>query len=248
MLWVCIGAPAQLIVVSAVWSWLPSFLVRTQGMAPQAPASRRRWSCSPAPSAVSSGVRWSTVPDVAAPRAKLRTVAALCLVTMVVISFAFGAPRSASLSGNTFALIVLGGLLMTCTVGPASAAVIDVTHPGVRSTGASILSLFQNLFGLALGPFVAGALSDSIGLEAALTITPLFGLIAVVRFARAATTYKPTRRALGEPVAAQRGGPTRNAGLNEPDILRRPSHGRIDLDVAPDRGARYRRDRQRWIR
>ena len=36
---------------------------------------------------------------------------------------------------------------------------IDVTHPGVRSTGASVLALFQNLFGLALGPFIAGALS-----------------------------------------------------------------------------------------
>ena len=137
----------------------------------------------------------------AARGAKLRTVAALCLVTLVVICFAFGAPQlGIALSGNAqFALIVLGGLLMTCTVGPASAAVIDVTHPGVRSTGASVLSLFQNLFGLALGPFVAGALSDSIGLEAALTITPLFGLIAVVCFARAATTYQVDKARSAEP-------------------------------------------------
>ena len=35
MLWVCLGAPAQLIVVSAVWSWLPSFLNRVHGMPPQ---------------------------------------------------------------------------------------------------------------------------------------------------------------------------------------------------------------------
>ena len=34
MLWVCIGGAAQLIVVSAVWSWLPSFLNRVQGIAP----------------------------------------------------------------------------------------------------------------------------------------------------------------------------------------------------------------------
>ena len=34
MLWVCIGAAAQLIVVSAVWSWLPSFLNRVHGIAP----------------------------------------------------------------------------------------------------------------------------------------------------------------------------------------------------------------------
>src|SRR5215470_15211532 len=34
MLWVCIGAAAQLIVVSAVWSWLPSFLNRVHDIAP----------------------------------------------------------------------------------------------------------------------------------------------------------------------------------------------------------------------
>ena len=213
MLWVCIGAPAQLIVVSAVWSWLPSFLVRTQGMAPQAAGVKA--SLVVLAGAVGS-VIWGAVVDRVGrrgPRAKLRTVAALCLATLVVISFAFGAPQlGIALSGNVqFALIVLGGLLMTCTVGPASAAVIDVTHPGVRSTGASILSLFQNLFGLALGPFVAGALSDSIGLEAALTITPLFGLIAVVCFVRAATTYQVDKARSAEPVAAPGGAPTRNA-------------------------------------
>src|SRR5215831_12722068 len=36
MLWLCIAGPAQLITVSAVWAWMPSFLVRTQGITPQA--------------------------------------------------------------------------------------------------------------------------------------------------------------------------------------------------------------------
>ena len=54
---------------------------------------------------------------------------------------------------------------MTCSVGPVSAIVIDVIHPGVRATGASVLALFQNLFGLAAGPFIVGMLSDSLGLD-----------------------------------------------------------------------------------
>jgi MFS transporter, Spinster family, sphingosine-1-phosphate transporter len=88
-----------------------------------------------------------------------------------------------------FALIALGGFLMTCTVGPAAAIVIDVTHPGVRSTGASVVSLFQNLFGLAVGPVVAGALSDAVGLETALTVMPLFGFIAMAAMLMASRTY-----------------------------------------------------------
>ena len=35
MLWVCLGGAAQLIVVSAIWSWLPSFLNRYHGIAPE---------------------------------------------------------------------------------------------------------------------------------------------------------------------------------------------------------------------
>ncbi|HEY2559996.1 MAG TPA: MFS transporter [Caldimonas sp.] len=213
MLWVCIGAPAQLIVVSSVWAWMPSFLVRTQGMTAQAAGVKA--SLVVLAGAVGSVV-WGAVVDRAGkrgPGAKLRTVAMLCLATLVVICFAFGAPRlGITLSANTqFAFILLGGLLMTCTVGPASAAVIDVTHPGVRSTGASILSLFQNLFGLALGPIIAGAMSDSIGLEAALTFTPLFGLIAVAAFLRAATTYEVDKARSAEPVAAPAGTTAGNA-------------------------------------
>ena len=204
MLWVCIAAPAQLIVVSAVWAWLPSFLVRSQGITAQAAGVKA--SLVVLAGAIGSVV-WGAVVDRIGrygPGAKLRTVAVLCLATMLVIGFAFGAPRfGIALTGDAqFALIVLGGLLMTCHVGPASAAIIDVTHPGVRSTGASILSLFQNLFGLALGPFVAGALSDSIGLDAALTITPLASLIAVAAFMRAATTYQEDKARASDPLIA----------------------------------------------
>ena len=89
-----------------------------------------------------------------------------------------------------FALIALGGFLMTCTVGPVSAVVIDVVHPGVRATGASVLALFQNLFGLAAGPFITGVLSDALGLQSALTIIPAFGLLAALFFILASRSYE----------------------------------------------------------
>jgi hypothetical protein len=46
LLWVCVGAAMQLIVVSAVWSWLPSYLNRFHGMAhPMWPPNRPHWWC-----------------------------------------------------------------------------------------------------------------------------------------------------------------------------------------------------------
>jgi MFS family permease len=118
-------------------------------------------------------------------------LALLCFATMLALGCAFGASKlGITLSAQAqFALIAVGGFLMTCTVGPAAAIVIDVTHPGVRSTGASVLSLFQNLFGLALGPVITGALSDRVGLATALSIMPAFGLVAIGAMLMASRSY-----------------------------------------------------------
>ncbi len=198
--WICLGAPMQLIVVSAVWSWLPSFLNRVHGMAPQDAGVKAAMVV--LAGAVGSVV-WGAVVDRAGKKhqgTKLKVVAMLCVATLVVLGFAFGAPvLGFALTPSTqFTLIALGGFLMTCTVGPAAAVVIDVTHPGVRSTGASVLSLFQNLFGLALGPLIAGALSDALGLETALAITPLFALLAAGAMLMASRTYESDKSTANE--------------------------------------------------
>jgi MFS family permease len=191
MLWMCIGAPAQVIVISAVWSWLPSYLNRIHGISPKEAGVQA--SLVVLCGAIGSVV-WGTWVDRAGrgrPAAKLQKVALLCLATMLVLGFAFGAPLVGfALAAKTqFALIALGGFVMTCTVGPAAAIVIDVTHPGVRSTGASVLSLFQNLFGLALGPIITGSLSDAFGLPTALAIMPVFGIVAIAAMLMASRTY-----------------------------------------------------------
>jgi predicted MFS family arabinose efflux permease len=61
----------------------------------------------------------------------------------------------------------------------------------------------QNLFGLALGPFLSGALSDSIGLESALSIIPAFSLLAAGCFLMASRSYETDKaRANDMPVSA----------------------------------------------
>jgi len=200
MLWVCIGGAAQLIVVSALWSWLPSFLNRVHGIAPAQAAVK-------AALVVLAGalgsVVWGAVVDRAgrrAPARKLATMALLCIVSLLLIAFAFGANRLgiALDAGAQFALIVAGGFVATCTVGPVSAIVIDVIHPGVRATGSSVLALFQNLFGLAAGPFLAGVLSDAWGLTQALTAIPAFGAVAALAFLIAGRSYAADKGRAGE--------------------------------------------------
>lgn len=197
MLWVCIGGAAQLVVVSALWSWLPSFLNRMHGIEP-GPAGVKAALvvlCGAAGSVV-----WGTLVDrvgARRPRRKLMAMALLCVASMAVLVCAFGMPLAPPAQ---FALIALGGFMATCTVGPVTAIVIDVVHPGVRATGSSVLALFQNLFGLAAGPFVAGVLSDAWGLVPALTATPLCALVAAGAFVMAATSYEHDKARAAEPV------------------------------------------------
>ena len=60
------------------------------------------------------------------PRYKLHAMTALCIVAMLVLMWAFGHMAPAP---SQFWLIALGGFVMTCTVGPVVAVVIDVVHP-----------------------------------------------------------------------------------------------------------------------
>ena len=197
MLWVCVGGAAQLISVSALWSWLPSFLNRVHGIDPAAAGAKAALVV--LAGAVGSVVWGAVVDRVGArhPRRKLAALALLCLLSMAVLAYAFGAAHEPAAQ---FGWIVLGGFMATCSVGPVSAIVIDVIHPGVRATGASVLALFQNLFGLAAGPFLVGVLSDNMGLQPALTAVPLASVIAAVAFTVAARSYEGDKACAAEPI------------------------------------------------
>ena len=139
-------------------------------------------------------VLWSFVADRLSARvacARLYVPAAAGVLTACFMCAAFaGLPP-----GNAqFALILAGAAAMTASIGPMAAVVLDVVHPAVRATAAAVLSLTQNLFGLAAGPLLAGALSDVYGLPVALSVVPLFCLVAAACFAIAARTYQNDRK------------------------------------------------------
>ena len=198
--WVCLGAAAQLVVVSAVWSWLPSFLVRYHGMAPDRAAVRAALVV--LVGALGSLV-WGRIVDRAGgnqPRRRLYLMALLCTLSALCAAVAFAVTGLAAPLPQSV-LITVAGFMLTCTVGPVSAVVIDIIHPSIRSTGASMLSLFQNLFGLAIGPFVAGLLSDHLGLATSLSVVPAFACLAALLFVLAGRSHDSDLARVREPLA-----------------------------------------------
>lgn len=181
-----VGAGLQLLTLSMTYAWLPTYFHRYYGLSPDHAGLKAGLVV------LVGGIgafAWGVVADRLTPRiacARLYVPAAGAVLTAVLMGGAFGflPPGNAQ-----FALILAGGLMMAVNVGPITAAVIDVVHPAVRATAASILSLVQNLFGLAGGPLLTGLLSDRYGLQFALAIVPVFCFVAAALFALAARTY-----------------------------------------------------------
>ncbi len=197
-----LGAGFQLLTLSMTYAWLPTYFNRYYGLAPDVAGLKA------GVVVLVGGIGafvWGVVADRLTPRiacARLYVPAVGAVLTAILMGSAFGLlpPGNAQ-----FALIVAGGLMMAVNVGPISAAVIDVVHPSVRATAASILSLIQNLFGLAGGPLLTGMLSDRYGLQFALTCVPAFCLLAAILFALAARTYVFDLRQAQQVDAAERG-------------------------------------------
>ncbi|WP_025918451.1 MFS transporter [Herminiimonas sp. CN] len=186
LLWVCIAGAMQLVTMSAVTSWLTSFLNRVHGMLPADAAKHTALVIFVSALGV---LFWAVVVDRLArrqPRNKLPLLSVLCLATSVIFMVAFGG----SYTGDAqFKLIVFGGFFMNSIIGITTGIAMDVIHPGMRSTGAAVLAVTLNLLGFAVGPFLTGVLSDKWGLQQALAVVPLASILAAVLYLIAMRTY-----------------------------------------------------------
>jgi len=186
LLWACVAGAMQLVTMSAVSAWLPSFLNRFEGMTPAAAAKHTALVILVSAFGV---IIWGVVVDRLArrqPRNKLPLLSVLCVAAAAIFMVAFGGGYTGDAQ---FKLIVLGGFFMTSIMGVITGVAMDVIHPGMRSTGAAVLAVILNLLGLAVGPFLTGVLSDKWGLQQALAVIPLASLLAAVLFIVAMRTY-----------------------------------------------------------
>ncbi|WP_157128509.1 MFS transporter [Cupriavidus sp. USMAA2-4] len=174
-----VGSALQLLVMSALLAWIPSFLSRYYGMATdRAGVTAAGFVLAGGTGMIACGALTDWLARHAPARKWLVSIAysALCCVLLAV---AFRLPAG----GAQLALLGAGMLLVGGTAGPASAMVANLTDPRIHGTAFATLTLANNLLGLAPGPFLTGMLSDHIGLLATLQWIPLAGLGATVAFA-----------------------------------------------------------------
>ena len=185
-----LGSGLLLLVALAVYSWIPSYFVRSYGLTGAAAGLKA------APIVLAGafgGLAWAYLADrlgTRAPGRKLLVAAACAIGTTLVLfpTFMWVSPGPAQ-----YLLIILGSFLMTAVAGITTAVAMDIVHPSLRSTAVSVVTLANNILGLGGGPFIVGVLSDHYGLTTALAIASLFALPAAACLMMASRTYEYDR-------------------------------------------------------
>jgi MFS family permease len=190
-----VGGALQLVTVSTILAWLPSYFNRYYGLSGDQAGVK-------AALVIVAGtlgaVFWGFVAD-RMSRRKLRqrllVPAACAVMTLALLSTAFALLPAGHAQ---FLLIIAGGFMMTALTGPIPAVAIDVVHPGLRASAGSMVTVVQNLFGLGVGPLIAGALSDAYDLKTALAVIPLSCLLAAAVLIAGSLTYPQDVRRVAE--------------------------------------------------
>ena len=192
------GSGVQVFITGALLAWLPSYLHRAYGMTvATAAAVAALFVLS---SAAGMAICGSLADRVSrnAPAAKLSLAIGHCVACCVLLSAAFALPAGLP----QLVLIALGMFFGAGTVGPAGAMVANLTPAPLHGTALGMLSLANNLLGLAPGPIVTGMLADTFGLPVALQLVPLVSLISAGIFMLARSRYQQDLQQLGWRVGA----------------------------------------------
>ncbi len=87
----------------------------------------------------------------------------------------FVAPQSQQIT-----FIIIATITISCFSGPIYAALLELSPAQAKAKATSLIIIIQNILGLALGPILTGFLSDKFGLEHAIGIMGIIGIIAAL--------------------------------------------------------------------
>ena len=171
---------------SAYLTWLPSYIVRTHGVA-GGPAGL-----------IASAIMFLAIVGalvggflVDAWRKKLPSARPLFAGLTTLLSAALWLLAFGVFAGTAqYIAMAIAAMCTLLYLSGASAVTQDVVHPGLWAISYAICVIVQNALGSSTGPFVVGVVSDRFGLSAAMLAVPLASILAGVLFLLAAAFYR----------------------------------------------------------
>ena len=87
-------------------------------------------------------------------------------------------------------MLLAMGILASAFAPAAITATQEAIHPGLRAISYSVCVVVQNLLGASLAPIVIGKLSDLYGIQAAMSILPVFLVVSALMFLAGSFFYE----------------------------------------------------------
>ena len=172
-----VASGLQLFVAGALPAWLPTYFVRYYDL-PLAKATglAALFLAIAGAGMIGCGIASDRRVRGNAQRARMSTH--FCFASAILVGAAF------ALGPGTPQLVALGIAMffVASTAGPAGAMVANLTPAALHGTAFAVLTLANNVFGLAPGPILTGWLADRVGLLGALQILPAASLAAAIAF------------------------------------------------------------------
>nr|WP_265468700.1 MFS transporter [Arenimonas daejeonensis] len=180
-----VGSGLQLFVGGTVIVWIPSYLNRYYAMATDAAGGVAAMIVLVAGLGMIACGMLSDRLCRSRPERKFSLAIAYALGSCALLSLAFALPHGTP----QLVMIALGMFLAAGTSGPAGAMVANLTPLPIHGTAFAMLTLVNNLLGLAAGPLVTGLLADAPGLASAFQMVPLISVAAAAVFWFAKQNY-----------------------------------------------------------
>ena len=192
-----LGSGLQLFVVGSLFAWMPSYLNRAYGLAPdKAGVAAAGFILLMGVGMIVCGMVTDRLTRTR-PIRKWTTALVYSALSLVLLPLGFAQdPGMLQL-----VLIAVGAFFAAGTTGPAGAMVANLTPASIRATAFGTLTMANNLLGLAAGPFVVGLLADRLGLIDAMKIVPLVSVLAIIALLIGRKAYPSSIRRAG-PVAS----------------------------------------------
>ncbi len=168
-----LGSALQIFIQGTLFVWLPSYLNRYWGM----PVSKA--AVVAAGLVLVSGMGQllcGVITDRISRDSSLKRwnmAIGYCLVLGILLAVAFRLPP-----GNLqLALLAPAVFFLASSFGTCSAIIAGATPSAIHGSAFATLTLFNNILGLAAGPFFTGVIADSVGLQGALRLLPLAAVL-----------------------------------------------------------------------
>jgi MFS family permease len=176
ILFTYLGSATQLFITGSILIWMPSYIGRYYQLPTEQAATTA------AVFILLTGLGMGLLGNVADrlgrqhPRRKLLACVIYTIASFALLMLAFRLPA------GTWQLVTLGigVFVVSGTWGPTTAVVASLVPSAIHATALAMITLLNNVLGLAPGPYVTGLLSDRYGLDFALQWIPLASIVSAL--------------------------------------------------------------------